>query len=768
MAAKKKSKKPAKKEPKEVEKAPEPLMSDSTQRGLIVIALFALGALMFLSLIGAAGTLGEWIATFTGWLVGWFRFVLPAFFFGFGYAFLHPERYSVVRLNYIGLAILVLATTGLLHLFIPLDEIANAASHGRGGGYLGIVLSYPLLRFTGIWVTIVVLIAGIVGGWLLLLNMTFTRIREVLQWLPELSRPFVWISELVREHRDARHDGEEEEDDEDDEYIEDEVEEDDGPAPEFSSKSVDTADVASQQTKDPEQLSFVPKKTRRRKAVDLPIKLLSSNSDKATSGNIEENKEKIHKTLESFNIDVEMGEVSVGPMVTQYTMRPAEGVKLNQITTLQNDLALALAAHPIRIEAPIPGKSLVGIEIPNESSATVTLKELLSAKEFKSRKDNLAMCLGKDVSGAPVYKSVAKMPHMLIAGATGSGKSVCINGIIASLLYQNTPDDLRFIMVDPKRVELTVYNGIPHLLTPVITEVEKTINALKWAVAEMDRRYETLAKVGKRNLESYNDSVKAEDRMPYIVFVIDELADLMSVAASSVEAAIVRLAQMSRAVGIHLILATQRPSVNVITGLIKANMPARIAFSVTSLVDSRTILDFGGAEKLIGKGDMLYLDAETSKPKRIQGAFLSDEEIESVVDYLRDDEGETDYNHDIVETAAQSSGIPGLDGGSGDSDDLLPEAKEVVLAAGKASASLLQRRLRVGYARAARILDILEEEGFIGPAEGSKPREILATEEVMEEPLPMGMDSGEEEESESANDDFDDEDSADKDEEQRF
>lgn len=766
MAAKKSGKKQSKKAPKEVQKAPEPLMSDSTQRGLIVIALFAVGALVFLSLIGAAGTLGEWVSTFTGWLFGWFRFVLPAFFVGFGYAFLHPERYSVARLNYIGLAILVLSTAGLLHLFIPLDEIGHAATQGRGGGYLGIVLSYPLLRFTGIWVTIVLLVAGIVGGWLLLMNLTFSRLREQVHWLSNLSRPFYWLADMIRERRESV----EEDDDTTEEEIDEDDEEDDEPAPSFATKSVDSTAVASKQTEEPEQLSFVPKKTRRRKNVDLPLKLLSSTSDKATSGNIEENKEKIQKTLESFNIDVEMGEVSVGPMVTQYTMRPAEGVKLNQITTLQNDLALALAAHPIRIEAPIPGKSLVGLEIPNEASATVTLKELLAAKDFKSRKDNLAMCLGKDVSGAPVYKSVAKMPHMLIAGATGSGKSVCINGIIASLLYQNTPDDLRFIMVDPKRVELTVYNGIPHLLTPVITEVEKTINALKWTVAEMDRRYETLAKVGKRNLESYNESVDADDRMPYIVFIIDELADLMSVAASSVEAAIVRLAQMSRAVGIHLILATQRPSVNVITGLIKANMPARIAFSVTSLVDSRTILDFGGAEKLIGKGDMLYVDAETSQPKRIQGAFLSDGEIENVVNYLRDEDSEPEYNHDIVETVTASAGIPGIDGGSGDSDDLVPQAKEVILAAGKASASLLQRRLRVGYARAARILDILEEEGFIGPAEGSKPREILATEEVLGD-APDGF-APEEEAEEAPMDEDDDvdelaDDEFDEDEEQR-
>lgn len=728
MARKKKAKKPTQKAEKSSASGQERILSDSTQRGLFVIGLFAAAALLFLSLINAAGTLGVGIESFTGWIFGWGRYIVPVVLAGFGYAFLHPERYEVSRNNYIGLAIFVLCGTGLLHLFVPLNEIAHAASFGRGGGYVGIILSYPLLRFTGIWVTIVVLLGGLFGSWLLLFNLTLTRFREQIEWLPNVLRPFAWMVEKARDMLDR-----EAQEEEPEEFEEADEEDEDEPTPSFEKKEVTATAVAAKQTDDPEQLTFVPKKPRRHKNIDLPLKLLSSASQKPTSGNIEENKEKIKKTLDSFNLEVEMGEVSIGPMVTQYTLRPAEGVKLNQITTLQNDIALALAAHPIRIEAPIPGKSLVGIEIPNESAATVTLKELLSAKDFKARKDNLAMCLGKDVSGKPVYKSVAKMPHMLIAGATGSGKSVCLNGIITSLLFQNTPDDLRFIMVDPKRVELTVYNGIPHLLTPVITEVEKTINALKWTVAEMDRRYEKLARVGKRNIESYNNSVAEDQKLPYIVFVIDELADLMSVAASSVEAAIVRLAQMSRAIGIHLILATQRPSVNVITGLIKANMPARIAFSVTSLVDSRTILDYSGAEKLIGKGDMLYMDAETSSPKRIQGAFLSDEEIEAVVEYLRDEEEDPDYVHDIVESTTPTAGIPGIGGGSFDSDDLVPQAKEIILSAGKASASLLQRRLRVGYARAARILDILEEEGFIGPAEGAKPREILATEEAMEE-----------------------------------
>jgi len=505
MARKKPRKKTTKKPADQEMQGPiAPLLEDSTQRGLIVIALFALAAMSFLSLIGAAGTLGVWVSTLLGWLFGWGRYIVPILFVGFGYAFLHPDKYEVRKMNYVGLALFIFCGTALLHLFIPLKDFSHAAGLGRGGGYIGIILSYPLIKFTGIWVTVILLLGGLVGSWLLLFRLTITRALEQLRWLPTVIQPVQQLMQRIKERRatSSQEEDPEEEYEEQDEY-------DDTPAPSFSKKEVDTSDVVEQQTDEPEQLAFVPKqKKRRRKAVDLPVSLLSSTSEKALSGNIEENKRKIQKTLENFNLEVEMGEVNVGPMVTQYTLRPAEGVKLTQITTLQNDIALALAAHPIRIEAPIPGQSLVGIEIPNETAATVTLKELLTAKAFKERKDNLALCLGKDVSGEPAYKSVAKMPHMLIAGATGSGKSVCINGIITSLLYQNTPEELRFIMVDPKRVELTVYNGIPHLLTPVITEVEKTINALKWTVAEMDRRYETLARAGKRNLESFNMAVE--------------------------------------------------------------------------------------------------------------------------------------------------------------------------------------------------------------------------------------------------------------------
>jgi len=417
-----------------------------------------------------------------------------------------------------------------------------------------------------------------------------------------------------------------------------------------------------------------------------------------------------------------MGKTSTGPTVTQYTLKPQEGVKLSQIISLSNDLALALAAHPVRIEAPIPGKSLVGIEVPNSVIATVGLREVLQSRKFRQeRKSNLTLALGKDVSGAVYIANLETMPHLLIAGATGSGKSVCINSIIISLLYQNSPDELKFILVDPKRVELSIYNGTPHLLTPVITNAKKTINALKWAAQEMDRRYDILAQADRRNIEDYNKNVR--DYLPYIIIIIDELADLMSLAAKEVEALIVRLAQMARAVGIHLILATQRPSVNVLTGLIKANITARIAFAVASQTDSRTILDSGGAEKMLGRGDMLFINAEMSKPKRLQGAFVSDKERKRIIKFLQE-KSEPDYLQEITEKKNGFS-VPGISAVDEDGDELLDQARELIIKAGKASASYLQRHLRIGYARAARILDLLEAEGVIGPVDGAKPRELL-------------------------------------------
>lgn len=457
--------------------------------------------------------------------------------------------------------------------------------------------------------------------------------------------------------------------------------------------------------------------------------LLSQKQDKADAGNVEANARTIRETFQNFNIEVEMEGANIGPRVTQYTLKPPTGVKLTKITALENNLALDLAATSIRMEAPIPGKRAVGIEVPNIKGATVLLSSILSSREWTDEKSPLTFAIGKDIAGKPVVADLAKMPHMLVAGQTGSGKSVMINDILTSMLYRNSPSDLKLILVDPKTVELTPYNDIPHLLTPVITEPEKCISALKWAVAEMERRYRTLAEVKKRNIAEYN-LLKKEEGMPYIVIVIDELADLMMMAARDVEALIVRIAQKARAVGIHLILATQRPSVDVITGLIKANVPARIAFTTASQVDSRTIIDQMGAEKLLGRGDMLLLTSDMPKPKRVQAAFISDDETVKVTGFIQEQRA-PQYNEEVVSqpvTLGKGGVVADMgSGGSDADDDMFRDAVRVVIESKKASTSLLQRRLRIGYGRAARLIEEMEEQGIIGAADGSRPREVLVS-----------------------------------------
>lgn len=470
-----------------------------------------------------------------------------------------------------------------------------------------------------------------------------------------------------------------------------------------------------------------------------PPDLLASAVEKPTIGDLRANANVIKRTLESFGIPVEMGEINVGPSVTRYTLKPAEGVKLSRITSLNQDMALALAAHPIRIEAPIPGKSLVGIEVPNRVAALVRLGSLILYPEFNEA-GPLNFALGRNVSGDPVFADIAKMPHLLVAGATGSGKSITIHSMLVSLLYKNSPDMLKMILIDPKRVELSIYNGIPHLFAPVITENKKAIGALRWAIQEMERRYLVLMEAGSRDIKSYNKKADAE-QMPYVLIVIDELADLMSSFGREVESSIIRLAQMARATGIHIVVSTQRPSVEVITGLIKANITSRIALQVASQIDSRTIIDSAGAEKLLGHGDLLFITSELSKPKRIQGSFLTEEEIKKVVQFIKKanpvSEEDVEASEEVTEVVSSlgengeqkntaNNGI-NFDNfqNSDDEDEMYDEAVEVVRQAQKASASLLQRRLRIGYARAARLLDIMEERGVVGAGEGAKPRDIL-------------------------------------------
>ncbi|MEO8105405.1 MAG: DNA translocase FtsK 4TM domain-containing protein [Candidatus Saccharibacteria bacterium] len=457
------------------------------------------------------------------------------------------------------------------------------------------------------------------------------------------------------------------------------------------------------------------------------LSLLSQKQDKADAGDVNANAQAIHDTFANFNIEVEMEGANIGPRVTQYTMKPPTGVKLTKITALENNLALDLAAHSIRMEAPIPGKRAVGIEVPNIKAATVRVSSLLATKEWNDLIDSpLGFVIGKDIAGNSVVADLAKMPHLLVAGQTGSGKSVMINTLLTSLLYHNSPSDLKLILVDPKQVEMAPYHDIPHLLTPVINEPEKCISALKWAVAEMERRLRAMSEVGKRNIAEYNN-LKKEEGMPYIVIVIDELADLMMMAARDVEALIVRLAQKARAAGIHLVLATQRPSVDVITGLIKANVPARVAFTVASQIDSRTIIDQMGAEKLLGRGDMLLLTSDMHKPKRVQAALIEDGETGKVTDFLRMQRPPA-YDDEVVSQPVQLNGKGGIvaDYGATDADDdMWREAVNVVIENHKASTSLLQRRLRIGYGRAARLIENMEEQGIIGAADGSRPREVL-------------------------------------------
>lgn len=456
------------------------------------------------------------------------------------------------------------------------------------------------------------------------------------------------------------------------------------------------------------------------------LDLLNQKQDKADAGDIEGNAKAIQETLNNFNIKVDMEGANVGPRVTQYTLKPPTGVKLTKITALENNLALDLAAHSIRMEAPIPGKRLVGVEVPNKKSAMVRISGLLSSNEWQSKKNPLSITIGRDIAGKPIVGDLAQMPHLLVAGQTGSGKSVMINSILSSLLYRNSPADMKLILVDPKQVEMNTYNDIPHLLTPVVHDPEKCISSLKWAVAEMERRLKALSEAHSRNIIEYNDR-KKEEGMPYIVIVIDELADLMMLAARDVESLVVRLAQKARAVGIHLVLATQRPSVDIITGLIKANVPARVAFTTASQVDSRTIIDQGGAEKLLGRGDMLFLTSDMPKPKRVQGGFVSDGEMKKVADFIRH-QRDPEYDEEVVSQPVQigKGKITAGGGGVGEADDeLWRDAISVVVEGRKASTSLLQRRLRIGYARAARLVETMEEQGIVGPADGSRPREVL-------------------------------------------
>lgn len=705
---------------------PEWSISPETKRGVIVVLIFLFVLLSVFSMFDLAGIFGDKLHIALSYLFGWgdWLFILLVLFIG--YSLFQKEKYSFKFSNYFGLSLLILGYSGIFNFFVSEFKYKEITSIGSGGGALGYLLGY-FSNLLGFWGSLVVFLAFIFIGLLLGFNTSFNSIINKCKSLGILKEKILPNDEYLE------YDEEEEEDDID--WTEED--EDHGDDEEIETEEYNQDNNRTEEGEDHGDDEVVQKKKVK---INIPINLLTGSNTKPSAGDLNIVSQKIEKTLADFGIEVTMGEVNIGPTVTQYTFKPAEGVKLSQIATLQDDLALALAAHPLRIEAPIPGKSLVGIEVPNQSVSIVKLREMLESKEYKEKKSNLALALGRDVSGVPIIAGLDKMPHLLIAGATNSGKSVCINNIIINLLYQNSPDELKFILIDPKRVELVAFNDIPHLLTPVINDTDKVINALRWVIKEMQERYKLLQAARKKNIASYNSAVIV-NKLPHIVIIIDEFSALMSLASKEIEAAVVSLAQLGRAAGVHLILATQRPSTDVITGLIKANMPTRIAFGVGSSIDSRTILDSSGAEKLLGNGDMLFSSSDNSKMKRIQGAYITDEEIKNIIDHIKE-QAEPEYNDSVIEKVGGA--VAGFSSSNGGGDTLIDEAKEIVLKASKASATLLQRRLRIGYPRAASLLDSLEEMGVVGPADGSKPREVLISQEDLEENFSTELDNNEE------------------------
>lgn len=705
---------------------------------LIIGLLLLLAGLLSLSgILGAAGKGGHLVAQGTYWLLGAGQLIIPIALFTAGVLTLRRKRPDV------SIREIITGTLGLVAILVLIALFDEGL-----GGALGRALATPLLSTFEFFFSLVLVVFVVISSFTLF----FDQLPNVIPFFRSILARI--SGRLTRETGDLYTEEAEEE-------YEEEYEEGEEEAPalkaqkEQKKEKIPEMKINDASSSEGNINIDTRKFTTSGTYTPPPLSMLEGDRGKANVGDVKSNANTIRRTLMNFGIEVEMDEITIGPTVTRYALKPAQGVKLSRIVGLQSDLALALAAHPLRIEAPIPGKALVGIEIPNKTKATVGLASLIGDKAFAAAKP-LTAAIGRNIAGKPVLYSIAKMPHLLIAGTTGSGKSVTIHAIITSLLFRHGPDDLRFIFVDPKRVELTLYNAIPHLLTPVITEPKKAILALKWAATEMNRRYDILEAESVRDIDSYhkkyekefakgasaNDAEDPKDRMPYIVIVIDELADIMQAYPRELEAAIVRLAQMSRAVGIHLILSTQRPEVNVITGLIKANVPSRIALRVPTQIDSRTILDSAGAEKLLGQGDMLAV-VGTSQAERLQSAFITEDEVKNVVSYLKNA-----FKDDVRDTIELSGGnISGeksmfnedLEGN--DDDALYEEARMIVIDAGKASTSYIQRKLKVGYARAARLMDMLEERGVIGPADGAKPRDVLVnkvttSDEIAEE---MGL-----------------------------
>ncbi|MFA6432864.1 MAG: DNA translocase FtsK 4TM domain-containing protein [Candidatus Paceibacterota bacterium] len=731
-------------------------IKDDTVHTILAIFSFLVAVLSLLASFRLADPVGSYFFDFFTTAFGVGYFLIPVVFVMLGISFLRGDERSFDTAKWIGAIVFLLAGLGLIYI-LP----------GHLGGIVGQWVAMPFVRIMSVWATALLLSALFIVSLIVLF-----------EWRIQWADLAFWNK---KDEKEAKTD-----DEGMDEREEAAVEEavaaakaDETPVEESNDKKVklaETKPAARSNTldfSDEEERGFASSVVvpHFKPFTPPPLSLLERDRGRPETGDIKANANIIKRTLQNFGITVEMDEISIGPSVTRYALKPAEGVKLSRIVALNNDLSLALAAHPIRIEAPIPGKSLVGIEVPNTAKTTVGLATLLGSADYQESEKPLLVSLGKDIAGRAHFSNLAKAPHILVAGATGSGKSVTIHALITSLLYRNAPENLKFIMIDPKRVELTMYNKIPHLLTPVITDPKKAVLALKWAAKEMSRRYDTLEQKASRDIESYHKNIlgpamerasKREKKgaepetlpetMPYIVIVIDELADIMQTYPRELESAIVRLAQMSRAVGIHLVISTQRPSVNVITGLIKANIPSRVALQVASQIDSRTILDQAGAEKLLGAGDMLYLGGEMSKPVRLQSAYITESEVKDVVKFLAA-EYKDEIMNEISLTIPEAGSSAAFDSMSGignmmdsdsldDDDDMYEPARDAVVSAGKASTSYIQRKLGVGYSRAAKLMDMLEERGVIGPANGSKPRDVIGAAPGAagtEETAPIGL-----------------------------
>jgi S-DNA-T family DNA segregation ATPase FtsK/SpoIIIE len=701
MLNRKKNRKNSKKSESKEKKLGSFSLPEEVKKGIGGIIILLIAIIIALSFFELAGIAGKALRTGLAFLIGKTIFFLPLILVISGLVFFSTKYKKFFYPLLLAILISIVGISGIIESF---------SQKAKSGGWLGYLIVSSFSKLFGILVTQIIFGAVIVVGflifWQLIKTSNLFQAKEKVEEAPSgvLTKPS-FIKKIF--------------------------------TPSFKVKEIEKTPFQEIKVATP---SFPELKTREIESKTLfpyqspPLDFLETEKGLPGAGDVRINAAIIKKTLENFDIPVEMAEINIGPTVTQYTLKPAEGVKLSKITALSNDLALALASHPLRIEAPIPGKSLVGIEVPNKVRAQVRLRNLMENSIFQKSPSHLTIVLGKDVSGNPVYTDLGRMPHLLVAGSTGTGKTIFLNNLILSLIFRNSPEILRFILIDPKRVEFPIYNELPHLLAPVIYDATKTVNALKWLIGEMERRFDVLSEAKARDIIIYNkEMIEKGEIMPYIVLIVDELADLMAAKGKEVEVGIVRLAQMARAVGIHLVVATQRPSVEVITGLIKANITSRITFQVASQVDSRTVLDMAGAEKLLGLGDLLYLSAEIGKPKRIQASYVSEKEVRKVVNFIKSksiietEKITGEIENQLAEDLGKTLELPESELGDfyGGDDPLYEEAKRVVIEARKASASLLQRRLRVGYARAARLIDMLEGRGVVGPGEGAKPRTVF-------------------------------------------